>query len=1015
MAKGFNIDEFYRNLSAKEKREVNNTLSDNGIKTYKDFINAFNEMFGDGGGSGFSDSREKGLFGKIADQKSEYKEAERLLKSLEEFKKGGIDGMTHKEDAELLHEMGLDLDNMEESSRELAKNLKDVKFDNNFANRVQTLNRGFKDISSSIRNMGQEIGDILEPWEKADKAASKYAKNVAMSAYGMKAMTKNTIDNVVNSHIGINYNIGTDELIEAQQKYIQSVGRGLSIDNTQQESLAAMTAVMGDKSTELAAAFENFGVNLNATADHSGKMFDKASKTGISFEKLTDNVAKNIKIAQNYTFKNGLKGLESMAAKAVALKMDMAQVAALADKVSSVEGSIDVASKLQVLGGPFASMADPLGMMNEGLNDMEGLMDRVTKMVGGLGNFNKSTGEVEVSSFNKKRVQAAAQAMGISYDQLMESVNAQAKRGEIEKQIGASANAKGLSEDMQELLKNSATFDKNGKAGVSINGEFKTLDQLKDSDYEELVKQTQSESDDIKDIAKMLRSFFEKKEGTKKQKEANQAQMTRGLGESASELVDIVGQTNWLLKGIVIAQMAGSAMNMLGNGTDIVRTFRGGGRGRGLRGLTRNKAPRASEIIGNATRRIDKTRLGRGLRILMKNKPEKAPEFIGKTTKIGKTRGVKALRKVKQIKNLIKAGKGAKVLASVAKGAGKKIPIVGGLISAGLSAFENKDKFKDRSTRGSAIGKTAGAGVGAVLGGAVGTLLGPLGSIAGAAVGEWVGKHIGGFIGGIQDKRVTKNRAIVDNQLKEYGIERKGDYSVRNLKKINKALQNGELSDKMRKKLLEQGDTDLVKQIDAKKYEIEEKEEAKKDRVAQRKAMMKGENGEKAVRRIKNANFIVGNAYFEGKLFGKNSVETKLNNIGPELTSLDKTKLKFKTSAPKHLNPLGPLNPIGSLLNPFNTISLIKGVSENGFNAETLKMQKNAEKRSSEKSVSENPVFNGGKIDVNISGTIKLESNGKVFNMDELMNNGGFKQQLADLIEKQIKRNSNQNTYNDRQ
>ena len=270
---------------------------------------------------------------------------------------------------------------------------------------------------TSFKLMYVELNHILEPWSKADKAASKYAKTLAMTEQGMKNLRKSTIDNVVNSKIGINYNISTDELIEAQQKYVQSVGRSLKIDNTQQETLAAMTAVMGDRSNELAAAFENFGVNLNSVGDHAFKMFTEASKSGLSFEKYSDNVAKNIKIAQNYTFKNGLRGLESMAKKATALKLDMGQVASFADKVSTIEGSIDVASKLQVLGGQFAAIADPMAMLSDGLMDMEGLTDRIIKMVGGLGNFNKKTGEVEVSAFNKQRIKAAAQAMGMDYSQ----------------------------------------------------------------------------------------------------------------------------------------------------------------------------------------------------------------------------------------------------------------------------------------------------------------------------------------------------------------------------------------------------------------------------------------------------------------------------------------------------------------------------------------------------------------------------------------------------------------------
>lgn len=443
-----------------------------------------------------------------------------------------------------------------------------------FVNLVNNINHALSATKSNLVGIYSELNKMIDPWAKVDDAASKYAKTIAMTEEGMKRLRKTTIDNVVNAKIGINYNVSPDELIKYQQKYVQSIGRALRIDNTQQESLAAMHAVMDGRENELAAAFENFGVSLNGVADHAGKMFADASKTGLSFEKYSDNVAKNIKIAQNYTFKNGLKGLESMAKKATALKLDMGQVASFADKVSTIEGAIDVASKLQVLGGSFAGIADPLGMLNEGLMDMEGLTDRVIKMVGGMGAFNKQTGEVEVSAFNKQRIKAAAQAMGMDYSQLMESVNAGAKREEITRQISASANATGLNNDMKELIKNSATFNEEGKAGVSINGQFKTLDELSDEDYKDLVKETQDQAADIKDIAKTLRSVYDVEKGAEKQYKANKAQITerRGDGDRMKKLVDLVGRSNRLLKIIAYASFTKSIFQI---GTNVINQVGG--------------------------------------------------------------------------------------------------------------------------------------------------------------------------------------------------------------------------------------------------------------------------------------------------------------------------------------------------------------------------------------------------------------------------------------------------------
>ena len=325
-----------------------------------------------------------------------------------------------------------------------------------------------KNLIDGLEGMYRVLEKFNDPWAKASHAASQYAKSVGLAKKGMDALRKSTIDNMVKSHIGINYNVSTDELLKLQENYTKAVGRNVRLSNADQENMAAMRAIIGEgKTTEFATQFENFGLSMSSTAEHMGKMFADASKAGISFEKYSDNVKQNISIAQNYTFKDGLKGLESMAKKATAIKMDMQMVANLAQKVSTVEGAIDVGAKLQVLGGPFAQAADPLGMLNEGLNDIEGLQDRVTRMIGQLGSFDKSTGEVKVSAFNKRRVAAAAEAMGMDYGKLMESVNANARRGEVEKQLSASASASKLDDNMKELIKNNAEF-KNGKAGVSI-------------------------------------------------------------------------------------------------------------------------------------------------------------------------------------------------------------------------------------------------------------------------------------------------------------------------------------------------------------------------------------------------------------------------------------------------------------------------------------------------------------------------------------------------------------------
>lgn len=425
-------------------------------------------------------------------------------------------------------------------------------------------------LMGGFKKMYNAVNDLTKPYQKVDAAASKYAKTLGMTKAGMDSLAKTSLSNV-SSKLAAEYNVSTVELLEAQSNYMKATGRNIRVDSNDQESMAAMKA-MGGNGNELAALYDNFGVSMESTADHVGKMFSDASKQGLSFEKYSDNVAKNIKIAQNYTFKNGLKGLESMAKKATAMKMDMQQVAALADKVSTVEGAIDVSSQLQVLGGPFAQLADPLGMLNEGLNDMEGLQDRLIKMVGGLGSFDKETGEVKVSSFNKQRIKAASQAMGVDYGTIMESVNAQARRGEISKQIAASETASGFDDDMKELIMNSGTI-KDGKAGVSINGKFKSVDELTANDYEALQAESRTETEDIKVMAKSLQSIEEKIEGFEKAKEAKQAEMYQGITTEFGKVNKWLSRMDTILTILSVIQGVVAAGQVIGGLGDI---FKGG-------------------------------------------------------------------------------------------------------------------------------------------------------------------------------------------------------------------------------------------------------------------------------------------------------------------------------------------------------------------------------------------------------------------------------------------------------
>ena len=890
-------------------------------------------------------------------------------------------------------------------------------------NKFSKTTRILEEAVGQVNAIYNEVKRLTDPWAKADHAASKYVKTVGMAKKGMADLRRDTLINTTKNGLAYKYNIDPTELLEAQTNYVKGIGRNVRLSNADQENMAAMRAVTGGKGTELATLYENFGVSMSDTADHVGRMFSEASAEGILFDKYAENVSKNIKIAQNYTFKNGLKGLESMAKKATALKLDMQQVAAFADKVSTVEGAIDVSAKLQVLGGPFAAMADPLGMLNESLNDMEGLEDRLIKMVKGMGSFDKSTGEVKVSSFNKIRIKEAANAMGISYDNLMESVNADAKRGEIKKQISASATASALPEEMKELIMNSGTF-KDGKAGVSIRGQFKSLDELSGDDYEALQKETQTESEDIKDIAANLRSLVDTREGLKKSYETWMGRIYSWLGQIGKTSLKFIGWTMRILgpiaaivtgafaagkiggliqgfKGILNQGMGGSR-NRIGGLRNIMDWLgkRIGGSGKGVLGKIGNLGKGILGKIGG---------LGKGLfgkfGGLLGKFGSLGKGIIGKVGGLGKSLlsevGNKILEKTAAstiakgglkrtvtraaIKALGKQGAktAIKLGTGLAKGAaaGGPLGIVGAIGDVATDALVASGKMKKGGVGHHLAKGASGAASGAGLGLAGAGILTALGATGVGLPLAAIGAVIGGAIG-IQKARKAKQERILEEKLSGTGITVQGKYNRAKLKKINKALETGEISDRMRRKLEKRGDTALLDKIDDTK--IKRAEKKKKLLEVEGALGNKKKKFNIAKNRFGTANFTVGVANFNGR--GLNGLLGRKQSIIGGAISVG-TKIKEKGST-----VIKAITERGS--------TIIKAVKEKGLSGawEAIKEKKESKKETRAQAAPKS-------FDININGSLKLTGdNGQSIDIiGELRKNPEILRSLADMIAKEIR------------
>lgn len=865
---------------------------------------------------------------------------------------------------------------------------------------VQIRKQGFSEIKSGFNQILSGTKSLASMWGKVDQAASKFAKSVGLGASGLRRIRKDSINAVVNGQFGRKYNVGADELAELEANYSNTIGRNAMISRNDQESMAAMRAVMGETGMEFATKLENFGLSYTDAADKAGKMFKEASKYGISFEKYSKNVVNNIKLAQNYTFKNGIKGLESMAKKATAMKIDMQQVASFADRVSTVEGAINTAAQLQVLGGPFAQFADPMGMLNESLTNMEGLQDRFQKMIGNLGRFDAQTGEIAISAFNKQRIKVAAEAMGMDPGQIMETAMASKRRDFVGSQI---ANM-GYNKDDIEFLKNVATVS-GGKAKISYvdrNGERREIDdlaksRLSEEDLKEIREGTQSESDDIKDIAVLLRGWDDYMQGTKKQQESVVAEKMEqwGIGEGIESITDNVAK----IKGILLFM---AALPLFTGGFNLIKGIADFISGGGIKGA-----------LGKV--------IGKGTSASVHGKPNSVPvrpKNIPKTAVLKKTKNGKYIwdnggsnvysakgKSLSNLKGIEETAKGAKTVGKFGKfakfGGGAAAGIINGIVTGseefGWFGQKGKDygknaKGKNRNwkkygrTAGSALGAAggtiAGAGIASALVAAglassatgVGALVGIPLAIAGAALGKWAG---GGFANQKRRARTAEKLGLTDLS---------GDYSVAELKKIaeGKVKSGSKLEDKLRAN----NDYEIAKRIE----EVKEQTQNVGHQVVTARETIINIDGT-----ISDGSTNMARG---GMLHGPSHAQGGMPILGSNIEVEGGEFVVNKNSAKKFHNTLNAINNMG-----------------NGGIIKPRKMETGGSVIINQTGVGPSSSIGPEKvtvdpININLSGTIKLEgANGQKADITkELLNNPQLISEITKLITKQM--NINQHGAN---
>ena len=327
---------------------------------------------------------------------------------------------------------------------------------------------GPTDLKGAFNNASQAYTQLQSAILEFDKVA----KSVSADVFGQGAKSAAEMRKEIAQAVGNMSKLGVtaSEVGSTYASITSSLQKNVYLTNEQLESFVAIQRAANLTSEDMGTLVEGFdriGVGPTQAAEQIELSRKRAATLGLNTGQFLKTVGANIKLMNSYNFKNGVEGFTNMVARSQALRINMADVSALAGKLLDPAEAVNLAAEFQMLGGAVGALADPFELMNLAQNDIGGLQDAVTKAAASTVSFNENTGEFSLSATEMRKLRAEAKLLDMSYEDLADTAIKTAQKKEALLQLDFSSN---YDDDTKEFLSNIGQFE-GGELKFKIPGQ----------------------------------------------------------------------------------------------------------------------------------------------------------------------------------------------------------------------------------------------------------------------------------------------------------------------------------------------------------------------------------------------------------------------------------------------------------------------------------------------------------------------------------------------------------------
>lgn len=347
-----------------------------------------------------------------------------------------------------------------------------------------------KSASDFLKMSGSATKSMWKFLMDSDKAIKSTALELGLSGERSEVFRENI--EAAASHAA-RLGASVEDLTKAASTYAAETGR---VKNLTEATYDAITRIgkgtdLGiEQAAQLAGQYDLMGVNATKAAQQVQDIVDTTERMGVNTGKVLKKVNDNFKRLQKYTFQQGVKGFAEMASYAEKFKVDMNETLNAADKARTLEGAVELAAELQVMGGEFAK-SDPFQLLFLSRNDPAAFTKKINEMTKGVVTFKKQAdGTIEkfIAPQDIDRLNKVGEALGMQSGELVEQALRMADIQKMRHQMMGS----GLSTKDMELVEGIAEMSDNGTFTVKVGKEVKAISDLTRNDIKALETQKKS-------------------------------------------------------------------------------------------------------------------------------------------------------------------------------------------------------------------------------------------------------------------------------------------------------------------------------------------------------------------------------------------------------------------------------------------------------------------------------------------------------------------------------------------